>query len=55
MPVHLDREGKCSSCHKHSAFLSVPCKAKTDGERREEKRKGTGMIKKEAGGARQCA
>lgn len=43
LPVHLGRDGKCSSCHKHSAFLSAPSITNTDGERRKERRKKTGM------------
>lgn len=45
LPVHLGRDGKCSSCHKHSAFLSAPLYnrrrwGEKDGK---ERRKKTGM------------
>lgn len=49
LPVHLGRDGKCSSCHKHSAFLSVSSVTNIDGEKSKEgreRRTKTGMKRK---------
>lgn len=54
LPVHLGRDRKCSSCHKHSAFLSVPSITNTDGGRRgeEKKRQGSKTNKREKKGGK---